>query len=355
MIKEFIENLSEYENTTNEYIKRYKTFDEFLNSISREVVIFGTSTLEIFLLECLKSKNVNVKFFSDNDKNKQGKLIEGIPVEPPSKIDIKDVVLVASGWEYEIYKQLVEMGIRDVIPYGKFQFKSNVENIEWLYQNLEDEESKEILLKILEYRLTGTINFKPSRFKQYFHPKASPERGDIVIDAGAYVGDTAIEFCKSIDKIKIYCFEPDPINYLKMIKNIHREQLNDFIEPINAALSYKDGFMWLTKSKNPAGNFISRSYGDTKINVVSIDSSFKDIQNLQLIKMDIEGSELNALKGAYNLIKKYTPKLQICLYHKPSDLWEIPIYIKTLSYNYDFFIGHHSYNWTETVLYAYAV
>jgi len=355
MIKEFIKNLSEYENTTNEYIKRYKTFDEFLNSISREVVIFGASTLGIFLFEYLNSKNVNVKFFSDNDKNKHGNLIERIPVEPPSKIDIKDVVLIASGWEYEIYRQLVEMGIRDVIPYGKFQFKSNVENIEWLYQNLEDEQSKEILLKILEYRLTGTFNFKLSKFKQYFHPKVGPERGDVVIDAGAYVGDTAIEFCNNIDKIKIYCFEPDPINYLKMTKNVHKEKLNDFIEPINAALSYKDGFMWLTKGKNPAGNFISRSYGDTKIKVVSIDSFFKNIQKPQLIKMDIEGSELNALKGAYNLIKEYAPKLQICLYHKPSDLWEIPIYIKTLSHNYKFFIGHHSYNWAETVLYAYAV
>ena len=354
MIKEFIENLSEYENVTNEYIEKYKTFDEFLNSISREIVIFGASTLGIFLLEYLKLKNVNVKFFSDNDKHKQGNLIEGIPVKPPSKINIKDTVLIASGWEYEIYKQFVEMGIRDVIPYGKFQFKSNVENIEWLYQNLEDEESKEILLNIVEYRLTGAMNFKPSKFEQYFHPKVSTERGDIVIDVGAYVGDTAIKFCKSIDKIKIYCFEPDPTNYLEMIKNIHKEQLNDFIEPINAALSYKSGFMWLTKSKNPAGNFISKSCGDTKINVVSIDSFFKNIQNLQLIKMDIEGSELSALIGAYNLIKKYMPKLMICLYHKPSDLWEIPIYIKTLSHNYKFFIGHHSSNWAETVLYAYA-
>ena len=277
MIKEFIENLSEYENTTDEYIKKYKTFDDFLNSIQREVIIFGASTLGIFLLGYLKSKNVDVKFFSDNDKNKRGNLIEGIPVEPSSKINIKDIVLIASGWEYEIYKQLVEMGISNVIPYGKFQFKSNVENIECLYQSLEDGESKEILLNILEYRLTGTMNFKPSKFKQYFHPKVSSERGDIVIDAGAYVGDTAIEFCKSIDKIKIYCFEPDPTNYLEMIKNIRKEHLDDFIQPINAGLSYKNGFMWLTKSKNPAGNFISRSWGDTKINVVSIDSFFKNI------------------------------------------------------------------------------
>ena len=157
MIKEFIGNLSEYENTTNEYIKKYKTFDEFLNLISREIVIFGASTLGIFLLEYLKSKNVNVKFFSDNDKNKQGNLIEGIPVKPPSKINIKDVVLIASGGgEYEIYKQLVEMGIRDVIPYGKFQFKSNVENIEWLYQNLEDGESKEnVFASYLAHALSG--------------------------------------------------------------------------------------------------------------------------------------------------------------------------------------------------------
>ena len=68
--------------------------------------------------------------------------------------------------------------------------------------------------------------------------------------------------------------------------------------------------------------------------------------------MDIEGFELNALEGAKDTIKKYRPKLAICLYHKPQDLWEIPLFIKSIDSNYKIFIRHHTDLLNETVCYA---
>lgn len=68
--------------------------------------------------------------------------------------------------------------------------------------------------------------------------------------------------------------------------------------------------------------------------------------------MDIEGSEMEALKGAENTIGKYKPRLAICVYHKPEDIIEIPLKILELNPEYKLYLRHYSYIHTETVLYA---
>ena len=68
--------------------------------------------------------------------------------------------------------------------------------------------------------------------------------------------------------------------------------------------------------------------------------------------MDIEGSELEALKGAAETIKKWRPKLAISIYHKYEDIIEIPEYILSIVPDYSFYIRHYSSDIWETVLYA---
>ena len=68
--------------------------------------------------------------------------------------------------------------------------------------------------------------------------------------------------------------------------------------------------------------------------------------------MDIEGSEMAALRGAKDTITKNKPKLAICLYHKPQDIWEIPIYIKKILPECKIYIRHHTDLLNETVCYA---
>lgn len=68
--------------------------------------------------------------------------------------------------------------------------------------------------------------------------------------------------------------------------------------------------------------------------------------------MDVEGAELESLKGASGTIQRYKPKLAICIYHKPEDMTEIPLYIKSLVPEYKLYVRHHSNSIAETVLYA---
>ena len=87
--------------------------------------------------------------------------------------------------------------------------------------------------------------------------------------------------------------------------------------------------------------------------VVSIDDYFcGSDEKVSFIKMDIEGAELDALEGGRKIIGSYLPKLAICIYHKPEDLWKIPLFIKNNWNDYKIYIRHHTELMTETVCYA---
>jgi hypothetical protein len=75
------------------------------------------------------------------------------------------------------------------------------------------------------------------------------------------------------------------------------------------------------------------------------------IYGTALLKMDVEGAELNALKGAENLIKNNDIDLAICLYHKPQDILEIPLLISTFG-KYEYYIRLYGHYGMDLVLYA---
>ena len=112
----------------------------------------------------------------------------------------------------------------------------------------------------------------------------------------------------------------------------------------------KRAVMWIKSAQWKAGSTVSAE-GDVQIELTDIDSEVGD-DKVTFIKMDIEGAELNALKGACKTILKNRPRLAICIYHKPEDICEIPEYLLSLVPEYRFWIRHYSSNEWETVLYA---
>ena len=91
--------------------------------------------------------------------------------------------------------------------------------------------------------------------------------------------------------------------------------------------------------------------GDIAVSGARIDDIVGE-EKVTFIKMDIERSEYQALRGAENAIKRNKPKLAICIYHKPNDILMIPNLIEEMVPEYKFAIRHYCSGWIETVLYA---
>jgi len=201
--------------------------------------------------------------------------------------------------------------------------------------------------------------------KQYEYSKnnliITPNEGDYIIDAGGCWGDTALFFSEMVGGSgKVFSFEFLPENIEIFRKNISlNEKLGDRITIIPYALSDKSGDTITYHYNGPGTSIKSRKtqkklHKNQTVTTITIDDFVKEneLDRVDFIKMDIEGSELNALKGAVKTIQEFRPKLAISVYHNFQDLSEIPNFIRQLNLNYLFFLDHFTVHLDETVLFA---
>lgn len=217
-----------------------------------------------------------------------------------------------------------------------------------IYQRLEDESSRQVFLDVCRYRLTADpfyMRNKKVRFSdQYFEPFIKFE-DDVFVDAGGFDGDTTELFCKNAPRYKrVYLFEPSPANIAAAQKRLasHRDIV---FMPIG--VSDRQG----TLSFDPNAGSASAMHGEgaLQINVDTIDRMVTE--PVSFIKMDLEGWEMNALKGCRQHILVDKPKLAIAVYHQASHFREIMDYILEINPTYTVRLGHYTQGWSETVMY----
>ena len=184
------------------------------------------------------------------------------------------------------------------------------------------------------FELSGFKSIIPF-FENFNKPtsyKVSEKKIDTVFDLGAFLGDTAYIFYKFLKAKKIYAFEPDPDNFKILKENIKLNNLQDVIFPLEIGVGKEKGFFYLEKSGGASSitNNHSKSKNKVKVKVVSIDDFVADnnIKKVDFIKMDIEGAEFDALKGAVKTLKRDKPDLLIAIYHKGEHFFEIPGWLK---------------------------
>ncbi len=91
--------------------------------------------------------------------------------------------------------------------------------------------------------------------------------------------------------------------------------------------------------------------GNVEVDLVSLDELLPDTE-ITFVKMDVEGAEMEALRGAAETIRRNVPKLAISVYHKRNDIFDVPLFIHRLHPRYKFYLRHHSTTFSETVLFA---
>ena len=194
--------------------------------------------------------------------------------------------------------------------------------------------------------------------KQYYYSvggvKIQPMEGDFVIDGGACLGDSALVFSNSVGADgKIYAFDPvsdhiDVINY-----NIQQFPYKN-VQVMPFGLSDKNVFCEPIVINQYAPGFRA---AELLVPLRTIDYllGIGAIERVDFIKMDIEGSELEALTGAHEAIVKYKPRLAISLYHKPDDIFSIVLQINDKYPFYKMYIDHYTIHQEETVLYCVAI
>lgn len=168
----------------------------------------------------------------------------------------------------------------------------------------------------------------------------------IYVDCGAYNGDSVDEFIifTNDSYTGIYAFEPDLKNY-RMLKG----KESDKIKVFNAAVGKECGRVSFVQADTGSRVNVDADEAAT-VEMLTLDNAID--APVSMIKMDIEGSELDALMGAEGIIKEYKPMLAICIYHKWDDIFKIPQYLHEIVPEYSFRVRHHSRTLYETVLYA---
>ena len=213
---------------------------------------------------------------------------------------------------------------------------ANLDNLYLAYSHLE-EEAKPIFLADLLGTYSGDFShFIFGEEPQYFFPKVKVQPGDIVIDGGSYDGRTAKEFLDAGAKA-VYSFELDEDNYPAVEK---AAKMWGFV-PENMGL-------WDTETSynyyhSNTGSRVDAG-GNAVAKLIDIDRyvAQKNIERVDFIKMDIEGSEAKALLGARETIRRFKPRLAICTYHKWQDMWELPLIVKQLEPSYKIYWRHYA-------------
>ena len=223
---------------------------------------------------------------------------------------------------------------------------------------LEDDKSKFTFANIISLRIAPHLA-KASYDDLFEEPQYFPvdiiklSQSESVVDCGAYIGDTLESFDAIVEGkcANYYAFELDPENFRELSSKVETKQL-DYVT------CYPYGVWCETKDISYGRMSSADSYSifnqceTNRAKVVALDECIKDMP-VSLIKMDIEGAEMEALKGCSDIIKKQSPKMAICVYHRIEDMWLIPIYLKEMNDKYRLYIRHHAKWWvSETVCYA---
>ena len=323
---------------------------------------------------------------------KEGDTYEGVPAFSPSDYlpteeDKRDAIVVIcvgkQQYHAEIIGNLKALGFQNIIrlldvyevhnPFNqpvdlkRNGFKFYLERKARVLDCLElfaDDESREIFTRVVQTHMRRKPVPLPERPRneQYFPKDIRLARGySRFVCCGADTGTTVRQLNGLLGKVEaIACIEPDPWLFAELADYLlqDKDQLAQSVVAFPCAVYGKDSIMRFTSANHEHKREIPTGFGsrvkedgETFIQTISLDHTLPGFKPTHIC-MDVEGAELEALKGAEAILRENRPDLAICVYHAPHHVWEIPLYIHGLGLGYRFYLRNYTSFITETVVYA---
>ena len=347
---------------------------------TNEVLLYGAGHNGSIVARSLAEKGLRVRAFLDRAAQPD-QTLNGIPVlTPETACDLLNVPVIITVFNpnrsaryTDIERALRIIGFSTVTSFERFHISRPgcLSDIYWLtapafYRQHEaelntadalwtDTRSRDLYHALLRFRLTGNEAYlpEPDPLEEQYIPAdiQFPDIKHNFVDIGAFDGDTLEAFrSKGIHLNKILAFEPGMTNFKKLCDRITEcgPYANETIL-IPAGVGSACERLGLSDEASASSTLLAE--GKTSIPVITLDSTITGFSPTY-IKMDIEGAEESALKGMKKTILRDRPILAISVYHRPQDIFALPILLNTWGYTGDFHLRLYAEHTLDTVLYV---
>ena len=177
------------------------------------------------------------------------------------------------------------------------------------------------------------------------------EAGDVILDLGAFNGNSSIALSRPAgDEGKVYAFEPNPVMQEILARNLTKMNCTN-VEIIPRGAGEASNVLKFT-IKGAASRF--DPFGDVDVQIGTVDDfvAERGLSKVDFIKLDVEGFEMPALRGATSTIRTFRPKLAISVYHLHYDVHMITLFIRDICPWYRFYLRHNDIIDGEIVLFC---
>lgn len=349
---------------------------------NKDVILYGAGTLGKHTLSGLRRIGIEPLAFVEDRIDGHSRSVENLPVlslaraaELYGNQPLYVVTILNNSFSFpKAVKQLIQHGCTRVqsfmslfhaypdtfLPYYHldhpdrlFSARDSILEASTLFS---DEQSKAEFIRHLKFRLHLDFSVLPNRCNQTYFPAdlfPDPAPECRLVDLGAFTGDTVELFLQRTKNqfAKIWAIEPDYTNFIKLETFVRTLEpaLRNKIDCLNVAVADQSGR--LSFRLNGAEDSRHCPQSESKVTAVTLDSLFAN-EKVTFIKFDIEGMEQQALAGGKQIIAEQKPALAVSVYHCPDDIWQIPIYLKSLRQDYKLFLRTEGEDSMGVIVYA---
>ena len=306
-----------------------------LKAKTRPLVLYGTGNAAEKILKELDIRDIRVSGIFASDGFVRDRSFAGFKVlsyeEAKAKFWPMTVLLCFGSHRPEVIENIVKIACEQDL-YREF-YEAHKAELDWVREWLADDQSRLVFDKVIEYKLTGRIEplleceTPEEENWRLFAPRGS------FLDLGAYTGDTVQLFIKLFGAdCGIIAVEPEERNFRKLTENT--EGLKN-IRLVHAAVGDRSGMVPFTHGAGRGG---AAEKGKVRpVRLETVDSLLKGA-DVGIIKMDLEGAESQAIRGAENTIRHCRPSMLISAYHRTEDLFAIPRQVLAIASDYRLFL-----------------